>query len=54
VIFTGLLVIIDNLATHISCEKGSLLPPKPPPDGVAITRMRLAGSFNTLAMARCR
>ena len=41
-------------AQTISWPNGSLLPPKPPPLGVATTRMREAGSPSTLVSARWR
>jgi hypothetical protein len=53
VIFTGRPVFIDSLQTTISWLNGSLLPPKPPPFGVAMTRMCAAGMSSTLANARC-
>jgi hypothetical protein len=43
----------DKCATTISWLKTSDLPPKPPPFGVAMTRMRDAGIPRTFASARC-
>jgi hypothetical protein len=43
---------MESFATTISWLKGSLLPPKPPPLGQAITRMWAGGISRTLASAR--
>jgi hypothetical protein len=53
-IFTGRPSISAALATTISWLNGSLLPPKPPPFGVAITRMCAGSSASTFVSARCR
>ena len=43
-----------SFAATISCANGSVLPPKPPPLGQAITRTRAAGISSTWASTRCR
>jgi hypothetical protein len=53
VIFTGRPVTIESLATATSWLNGSLFPPKPPPLGQAMTRMREAGNSSTFVSARC-
>ena len=50
---TGRFVRRDSSQTAISWLKGSDFPPKPPPLGVAMTRMCAAGIPRVLASARC-
>ena len=50
---TGRPHFIESLQTATSWLNGSLLPPKPPPLGVAITRMCAGSISSTLASARC-
>ena len=47
-IFTGLRLRMDS-ATATGSSRGSILPPKPPPTLVLITRMRLSGMANSPA-----
>jgi hypothetical protein len=52
VIFTGRPVFMESLLATISWPKGSLLPPKPPPFGQAITRTWAGDISRTFARAR--
>jgi hypothetical protein len=51
--FTGRLSFIARSAVAISCEKGSLFPPKPPPTLGRMTVILCIGRPVTSASARC-
>jgi hypothetical protein len=54
VILTGRFVIVASFAATISWLNGSLFPPKPPPLGQAMMRMREGAIPSTFDVARWR